>query len=33
MGKVWILSISLSEEEVEEGQTEDKDVRVARALT
>ncbi len=30
-GKVWILSISVSEEEVEEDQTEDKDARVARA--
>jgi len=30
-GKVWILSMSVSEEEVEEGQAEDKDARVARA--
>ena len=30
-GKIWILSMSVSKEEVEEGQAEDKDARVARA--
>ena len=31
MGKVWILSMSVSKKKVEEGQAEDKDIKVARA--